>query len=180
MMAPAPKRDPNSPWYVQVINAVADVVMRILSLKGGMAALIIVWILVIISWATFQFGRPITDSIVAKLSAESSAATAVGNAVTRLTSIAEEQQRRTDALESQVEANGQAIKQMLAEGSMPAREIKAMMEQAVKIMEPVPALRERDARATEELLGIQKQVLETLKAQSKNALEPTTTQPSGA
>ena len=180
MMAAAPKHDPNAAWYIQILNAIADIVLRILSLKGGMATLIIVWVLTLASWATFQFGRPITDSIVSKLSAESAAATAVSNAVTRLTSIAEEQQRRTDELETEVAANGQVIRQMLDEGSVPVRAVKDMMQAAVKLMEPVPAMRERDAKATEELLDIQRQVLETLKAQSKNDQTPPTTMPNGA
>ena len=151
------------------------------AMKGwGLGALSFMAVLAAIIYLAVMHGGNYLDASAEKMRAEAKTANVVADAITKLTKIAESQEERTNDLENEVAANGEAIKKMLSEGSVPAQQVRDMMESASKLMGPVPALREQNNKIMEELLGVQKEVLQTLQDQSKNAQAPPITSDGGA
>lgn len=143
------------------------------AMKGwGLGALSFMAVLAAIIYLGVMHGGNYIDSSAEKMRAEAKTANVVADAIKKLTVIAEKQEERTGALETEVVQNGKAIKQMLAEGSLPAQQVREMMESATKLMMPVPAMREESNRIMGELLNVQKEVLQTLQASPKNEQPP--------
>jgi hypothetical protein len=83
------------------------------------------------------------------------------------------------ALKEMVEQNGVRLEADAAatillaeEGTVPARAVQQMMMEATQLMRPVPAMRAEENRIMAELLGVQKDVLQTLKDSAKNEQTP--------
>ena len=172
-------------WYEYVGEYIKD------AMKSWGLAAVIVGVGLSFAW---QYGgswvetkmRVDSDMAAAyKINAETNKS--VADAVTRLTAIADQSvefqkivSQQHQELQDYVMANGEAVHAVMKDGTIPAREVRDMMEAATKLMSPLPALREREAKATEALLEIQHEVLQTLKDQSKNALTPPTPNDGGA
>jgi hypothetical protein len=158
------------------------------AMKGwGLGALSFMAVLAAIIYLAVMHGGNYLDASAEKMRAEAKSSLVVADAVTKLTAVAKAQEERTDKLECSVEENGVAIKRMLAEGSVPAQQVKDMMEGATKLMSPVPGLREQANRLLEAqgirldgLIEVNKEILQALKDQSKNALTPPLMKDGGA
>jgi hypothetical protein len=151
------------------------------AMKGwGLGALSFMAVLAAVIYLGIMHGGNYLDAGAEKMRAEAKTANVVADAMTKLTKVAEVQEERTATLQAEVAINGMAIKEMIAEGSLPAQQVREMMEAATKLMLPVPALRQREYELMTELLDVQKEVLQTLQDQSKNAQAPPITNDGGA
>ena len=150
------------------------------AMKGwGLGALSFMAVLAAVIYLGIMHGGNYLDAGAEKMRAEAKTANVVADAMTKLTKVAEIQEERTAALQVEVISNGHAIKEMLSQGSLPAQQVREMMEAATKLMIPVPALREQSNKIMSELLDVQKEVLQTLRDSPKNEQAPPSTSDGG-
>jgi len=184
MMTPA-KNHADDPWYARIL-------LQIVSREGIMTTLVVGVIVTIVcfGWVNgkqeMESRQRVNEDMASayKTNAETNSTNAdtnkkVAESVQKLVDIADQNVSfqkmviaQHETLQQYVMEDAEITRQILTDGTLPAREVREMMDAATKLMEPMPALRERDAKATESLLEIQREVLQTLKEQAKNALTP--------
>jgi translation elongation factor EF-Ts len=175
----------DDPWYARLI-------LQIMSREGIMTTLVVgvIVTIVVFGWLNgkkeMESRQKVNEDMASayKTNAETNKTNAetnksVSDSVKKLAAIADQniEFQRTviaqhETLQKYVMDDSECTRQIMEDGTLPAREVRDMMEAATRLMTPIPAIRDAQGKVMLELLDVQKQVLQTLKEQSKNVQPP--------
>jgi hypothetical protein len=192
MMAPA-KNHADDPWYARIL-------LQIVSREGIMTTLVVGTIItaLLFGWKNGEkelaSRQKVNEDMASayKTNAETNGVNAatnrvnadtnkqVADAVQKLTTLIQQSNQEQDQIKADIKLNGEAITKLMRDGTVPAQLAVDMMTKATELMLPVPKMREESNRIMGELLGVQKEVLQTLQDQSKNVQAPPTANDGGA